>query len=72
MSNALRYIYDDRFAETMGYEDFEADKEELDHFIRLSHAQAEQLKKYAELQKRSHTLITTLLQRLNAKGVDSA
>ena len=29
MSNALRYIYDDRFAETMGYEDFEADKEEL-------------------------------------------
>ena len=33
MSNALRYIYDDRFAETMGYEDFEADKEELDHFF---------------------------------------
>ena len=47
-------------------------KEELDHFIRLSHAQAEQLKQYAELQKRSHTLINTLLQRLNAKGVDLA
>lgn len=46
-------------------------KEELDHFIRLSHAQAEQLKKYAELQKRSHALINTLFQRLNAKGGDS-
>ena len=45
-------------------------KEELDHFIRLSHAQAEQLKQYAELQKRSHTLITTLLKRLNAQGVE--
>ena len=43
-------------------------KEELDHFIRLSHAQAEQLKQYAELQKRSHTLINTLLQRLNETG----
>ena len=45
-------------------------KEELDHYIRLSLAQAEQLKQYAELQKRSHTLINTLLQRLNAEGVD--
>ena len=53
-------------------DNIETIKEELDHFIRLSHAQAEQLKKYAELQKRSHTLINTLLQRLNAKGVDSA
>ena len=47
-------------------------KEELDHYIRLSRAQAEQLKQYAELQKRSHALINTLLQRLNAEGVDSA
>ena len=53
-------------------DNIETIKEELDHFIRLSNAQAEQLKQYAELQKRSHTLITTLLQRLNAKGVDSA
>ena len=45
-------------------------KEELDHYIRLSLAQAEQLKQYAELQKRSHALINTLLQRLNAEGVD--
>ena len=47
-------------------------KEELDHYIRLSRAQAEQLKQYAEQQKRSHTLINNLLQRLNAEGVDSA
>jgi len=47
-------------------------KEELDHFIRLAHAQSEQLKQYAELQKRSHILINTLLQRLNEKEVDSA
>ena len=47
-------------------------KEELDHFIRLSQAQAEQLKQYAELQKRSHSLIRTLLKRLNEKGADSS
>ena len=47
-------------------------KEELDHFIRLAHAQSEQLKQYAKLQKRSHTLINTLIQRINANGVDSA
>ena len=47
-------------------------KEELDHFIRLSHAQAEQLKQYAELQQRSHALINTLLQHLNTKSLDSA
>ena len=41
-------------------------KEELDHFIRLAHAQSEQLKQYAELQKRSHALIKTLLRQLNA------
>ena len=45
-------------------------KEELDHFIQLAHAQSLQLKKYAELQRRSHILIKTLLQRLNSKGVD--
>ena len=53
-------------------DNIEAIKEELDHFIRLSHAQAEQLKQYAELQKRSHKLINTLLQRLKAMGLDSA
>ena len=47
-------------------------KEELDHFIRLSHAQGQQLKQYAALQKRSHTLIKALLQRLNAKEANEA
>ena len=50
--------------------DLKAIKEEMDHFIRLSHAQAEQLKQYAELQRRSHKLINTLLKRLNAKEAD--
>ena len=45
-------------------------KEELDHFIRLARAQSEQLKQYAELQKRSHTLIQTLLRQLNANEAD--
>ena len=45
-------------------------KEELDHFIRLARAQSKQLKQYAELQKRSHTLINTLIERLNAKEAD--
>ena len=55
-----------------GKDNIENIKEELDHFIRLSHAQAEQLKQYAELQKRSHTLIKALLQRIDTKGIDSA
>ena len=53
-------------------DNIETIKEELDHFIRLSYAQAEQLKQYAELQKRSHALINTLLQHLNTKSLDSA
>ena len=40
-------------------------KEELDHYIRLAQAQSAQLKKYAELQQRSHQLIKDLLYRLN-------
>ena len=46
-------------------------KEELDHYMRLSVAQAEQLKRYAKLQKRSHKLIKNLLQRLNSQGTYS-
>jgi hypothetical protein len=41
-------------------------KDELDHFIRLSHAQSEQLQKYAALQKRSHELIIQLKQKLES------
>ena len=34
--------------------------EELDHFISLSRSQAEQIKRYEELQKKSHQLIEKL------------
>lgn len=35
-------------------------KEQLDYFIRLSQAQAEQINKYKELQRRSQKLIQSL------------
>jgi hypothetical protein len=38
-------------------------KEELDYFIKLSQAQAEQLKKYEKLQHQSHQLIASLTDK---------
>ena len=38
-------------------------KKELDYFIRLSQAQAEQIKKYKILQQRSHRLIQILIAK---------
>ena len=38
--------------------------EELDHFIRLSQVQAEQLSRYQELQQRSHQIILRLNDQL--------
>ena len=38
-------------------------KEELDYFIKLSQAQAEQLKKYEKLQQRSNKLIASLTDK---------
>ena len=52
-------------------DDVELIREELNHYIRLAHAQSRQLKQYAELQHRSHALINNLLQRLRSKGPDS-
>ena len=46
-------------------DEIQALKDELDHFIRLSQSQAEQIKKYVELQKRSHLLILKLQERIN-------
>ena len=40
-------------------------KEELEHFILLSKAQQEQLKRYEELQKKSHKLIEKLKTELD-------
>ena len=39
-------------------------REELDHFIRLSQVQAEQLSRYQELQQRSHQIILRLNDQL--------
>ena len=38
-------------------------KQELDYFMRLSQAQAEQIKKYKILQQRSHRLIRILITK---------
>ena len=49
-------------------------REELDHFIRLSQVQAEQLSRYQELQQRSHRIILKLndqLERLKTLGSTS-
>ena len=50
--------------------DLQALREELDHFIRLSQVQAEQLERYQSLQRRSHQMILKLnnqLERLRSK-----
>ena len=39
-------------------------REELDHFIRLSQVQAEQLKRYQNLQRRSHQMILKLINQI--------
>ena len=44
-------------------------KEELEHFILLSKAQKDQLKRYEELQKKSHKLIEKLKSQLNREDL---
>ena len=46
------------------HEEMQALRQELDHFIRLSQIQAEQLKRYQKLQQRSHQLIHKLRLQL--------
>ena len=49
-------------------------REELDHFIRLSQVQAEQLVRYQSLQRRSHRMILKLndqLEKLRSRGSTS-
>ena len=38
-------------------------KDQLEYFVRLSQAQAEQIKQYKELQQRSHRLINSLINK---------
>lgn len=40
-------------------------KDQLEYFVRLSQAQAEQIKQYKELQQRSHRLINSLINKKN-------
>ena len=44
--------------------EMQALREELDHFIRLSQVQAEQLSRYQKLQQRSHQMILKLHDQL--------
>ena len=41
-------------------------KDELNHFIKLSQVQAEQLQRYQDLQQRSHRLIKKLQDQLES------
>jgi len=44
--------------------ELQALREELDHFIRLSQVQAEQLARYQNLQRRSHQMILKLINQV--------
>ena len=57
--------------DTPSGEEVQALREELDHFIRLSQVQAEQLERYQTLQQRSHRMILKLkdqLEELRSNG----
>ena len=42
-------------------------KDQLEYFVRLSQAQAEQIEQYKVLQQRSHRLINSLISKTNPK-----
>lgn len=44
--------------------DLEELRDELNHFIRLSQVQAEQLERYQQLQQRSHSIIQKLQSQI--------
>lgn len=49
------------------HEELTALKNQLEYFVRLSQAQAEQIKQYKVLQQRSHRLIHSLISKTNPK-----
>ena len=49
--------------QSMESRDLRTLKNQLDYFIRLSEAQAEQIKRYKNLQQRSHRLIQALINK---------
>lgn len=40
-------------------------KDQLEYFVRLSQAQAEQIQQYKALQQRSHRLINSMINKMN-------
>ena len=48
-------------------QNFTALKDQLEYFVRLSQAQAKQIKQYKALQQRSHRLINSLISKTNPK-----
>lgn len=53
----------EQIKQTMESYDLAALKNQLEYFIRLSEAQAEQIKRYKNLQQRSHRLIQALINK---------
>ena len=54
-------------ANAIEQENLTALKDQLEYFVRLSQAQAEQIKQYKALQQRSHRLINSLISKTNPK-----
>jgi hypothetical protein len=54
-------------ANAIEHEDLTALKDQLEYFVRLSQAQAEQIEQYKALQQRSHRLINSLISKTNPK-----
>ena len=57
-------VYSHHQTSNVTAQDIEILKEELEHFIQLSQAQAKQLDQYAELQKKSLEMIRRLLKKI--------
>ena len=55
----------------MNAQDIHILKEELEHFIRLSQAQAKQLDQYAELQSQSLALIAKLFEKIESHNINN-
>ena len=53
----------EQIRQMMESDDLDILKNQLEYFIRLSEAQAEQIKRYKTLQQRSHRLIQALVNK---------
>ena len=56
-----------RLSNGVDYKEHMALKDQLEYFVQLSQAQAEQIKQYKALQQRSHRLINSLINKTNPK-----